>query len=297
MKPYSDSKAFKLTLLSFIISLFICLIKFLAYLITHSVAIYSDAMESIVNIFSALLAMLGTKMALKPSDAEHPYGHTKIEYFVAILEALFILLASFSIIWKAIKTLLKLEIPEEMTLGSSLLVLALILNGFISWIIYKTGKKEASPILISHATHLFTDVLTTLGVLLGILLAAVFNFWYIDPILALIISINILYMGYKLLKESINSLLDVSICPKKRENIQQIIDSTIQGSSLSKASIHNFKSRRSGRRDFIEFHLTVPKDTTVDEAHNLCDEIEKNIKQDYPEISITIHIEPEKNSD
>lgn len=294
MEIYHDSKAFKLTLFSFLLSLFICGLKFLAYFITQSVAIYSDALESIVNIFSALLAMIGLKIALKPSDVEHPYGHTKFEYFIAIIESLFIFFASFSIIWKAIKNLLNPTPLEWINLGLTFLTLALILNGFLSLFIYRVGKKESSPILISHATHLFTDVLTSLGVLLGILLAKLLNFWYIDPILAILMSVNILYMGYKLIKEAINSLLDVSICPKKREDIQKIVDKTILESSLTSAHIHDFKSRKAGRKDFIEFHLTVPKDTTVEEAHHLCDEIEKNIKKDYPEISVTIHVEPEK---
>lgn len=294
MEIYQEARAFKLTFFSFSLSLFICALKFLAYFITHSVAIYSDALESIVNIFSALLAMIGLKIAMKPSDLEHPYGHTKFEYFIAIIEGLFIVLASFSIIWKAVKTFLNPTPLEWINFGLILLMLVILLNGFLSLIIYRAGKKEASPILISHATHLFTDVLTSLGVLLGIFLAKLFKFWYIDPILAILISINILYMGYKLLKDALNSLLDVSICPEKRENIQKIVDKTILESNLCTAHIHNFKSRKAGRKDFIEFHLTVPKDTTVEEAHKLCDEIEKNIKKDYPEISITIHVEPDK---
>ncbi|MFN3505460.1 MAG: cation diffusion facilitator family transporter [Caldimicrobium sp.] len=294
MDIYRNSKALKLTLLSLVVSLFICALKFFAYFLTKSISIYSDALESIINIFSAFLAMLGIKFALKPPDEEHPYGHTKIEYFIAIIEGLFVLFASFSILWKAIKSFLNPEPLSYINMGIMLISLSLILNGILAWIIYRIGKREASPILISHSIHLFTDVLTSLGVVIAIFLVKIFNFWYIDPLLAILISLNILFMGYKIFKEAINSLLDMSVSPNKREEIKQIIDKTIFESTINNIGIHNFKSRKAGRKDFIEFHLTVPKDTTVEEAHSLCDEIEKKIKDNYPEVSVTIHVEPHK---
>ncbi len=290
---FNDSKALKLTWLSLGTSFFICLLKFLAYFVTGSVAIYSDAMESIINIFSAFFAMIGTKIAIKPSDREHPYGHTKIEYLVALLESLFIIFASITIFWKAYQRLFKPEAPETLGIGLILIALSLLLNGLLSLKIYKQGKKEASPILISHATHLFTDVLTTVGILIGILLAKLLNFWYLDPILAILVSLNILYLGYKILKDAINSLLDVSLCQEKIRDIHKIIESTIHKSSIHEAEIHDFKSRKAGRSGFVEFHLTVPGKISVQEAHDLCDEIERQIKTNHPEISVTIHLEPD----
>ncbi|MFN3406177.1 MAG: cation diffusion facilitator family transporter [Caldimicrobium sp.] len=294
MELSKDSQAFKLTLLSFIVSLFICGLKFLAYFLTKSVSIYSDALESIINIFSALFAMLGIKFALKPPDEEHPYGHTKFEYFIAIIEGIFVLFASFSILWKAVKSFQNPEPLSSIDIGIILVVFSIILNGGLAWIIFRIGKREASPILISHSIHIFTDVLTSLGVVVAIFMVKVFNFWYLDPLFAIFLGLNILFMGYKIFKEAINSLLDVSLSPDKRKEIKEIIDKTISESTISHIGIHNFKSRKAGRKDFIEFHLTVPKDTTVEEAHNLCDEIEKKIKDNYPEVSVTIHIEPHK---
>lgn len=290
---FYDSKALKLTTLSLGMSLFICLIKFIAYFLTGSVAIYSDAMESIVNIFSAFVALIGTKIAMKPSDREHPYGHTKVEYLVAVLESLFIIFASISIFWKAFQKLFKPEIPETLGAGLLLITSGMLLNGLLSFIIYRQGKKEASPILVAHATHLFTDVLTTLGIIIGIVLAKVLNFWYLDPILAVLVSLNILYLGYKILKDAINSLLDVSLCQEKTKAIHKIIENTIQESSIQEAEIHDFKSRKAGRSAFVEFHLTVPGKTSVQEAHHLCDEIERQIRTSHPEIHVTIHLEPE----
>jgi len=293
---FTDSKALKLTGLSLGLSVLIFLLKFLAYYITGSVAIYSDAMESIVNIFSALLALIGTKIALKPSDREHPYGHTKVEYLVAILEGLFVLLASFSIIYKAYQSFLHPKSLESLDKGIFLILLASSINALLSLKIYRQGKKEASPILLSHATHLFTDILTTLGVSGGILLATIFKFWFLDPLLAILMGLNILYLGFKVIREAANSLLDVSLCHEKVEDIKKIIKETIAESSIKEADYHNFKSRKAGRQGFVEFHLNVPENTTVKEAHDLCDLIEERVKKAHPEIHLTVHIEPQKKN-
>ena len=210
-KIFLNSQAIKLTLLSLAVSIFNCGLKFLAYFLTRSIAIYSDAMESIINIVSATIALIGTKIALKPPDEEHPYGHTKIEYLISIVEAIFILGAAISIFWEAYQSLLKLKPFHNIEKGTFLIFLTVLLNGLVSYILYKYGKKEKSPLLIAHASHIFADILTTGGVIAGILIAKLFNFWVLDPVIALLISANILYMGYKIIKESVSSLLDKSL--------------------------------------------------------------------------------------
>lgn len=291
---FKETNAFKLTKLSLFFSILICILKFLAFYVTGSIAIYSDAVESIVNIFSALLAYIGTKLALKPSDKEHPYGHTKIEYFIAISESIFILLASLSIFWKALENVLLKKGPENLGIGLIVIFIAMNINLLLSYIMYKQGKREGSPILISHATHLITDVITTLGVILGILIVYLTELWFIDSIIAVIISINILYLGYKILKDSANSLLDVSLSKEKIEELIEIINETIRNKHNNKIIIKNFKSRKAGRKSFIEFDLLVPGHIAVQDAHDLCDEIEKRIQNKYPEISVLIHVEPLK---
>ncbi|MCS7150019.1 MAG: cation diffusion facilitator family transporter [Caldimicrobium sp.] len=294
--PYSPikSKAKLLTLLSFIFSIFICLLKFLAYYLTQSVAIYSDAMESIVNIFSAFLAMIGTKIALKPSDAEHPYGHTKVEYIIAIVESLFILLASISIFWEAWQSFSQKRIPENLDLGTLFLLLGTIINLSLAYAIYRQGKIEASPILISHASHLFTDVITTFGILIGIILATLTGFWYLDPLLAVIISFNILYLGYKILKDALNSLMDVSLSKEKIDDIHRIIEESLRNYPYKNIYIFDFKSRKAGRKNFVEFNLALPGELTVRTAHELCDKLEQRILENYPEVHVIIHVEPNK---
>ncbi|WP_051920441.1 cation diffusion facilitator family transporter [Thermodesulfobacterium hydrogeniphilum] len=290
---FVNSKASNLLLLSLFISILICVIKFLAYFITKSVAIYSDAIESIINIISATIAFIGTKIALKPPDEEHPYGHTKVEYLFSILEAIFILGAAISIFKEAYAKFIVSHSISNLKEGTFLVFLTILLNGFISFLLYKQGKKENAPILIAHASHIFTDILTTGGVILGILIAKLFNFWILDPIIAIIISINILYIGYKIIKDSVNSLLDISLPIKDIESIKNIIEETIKNfpTNYKIFGIHDFKTRKAGRKGFVEFHLVVQDEMSVKMAHELCDEIERKIKEKHPEISVIIHIE------
>lgn len=300
MDEYSfiqNSKAVKLTLLSVLVSILIFIVKLLAYFITKSVAIYSDAMESIVNIISATIAFLGTKVALKPPDQKYPYGYTKFEYFVSIIEAFFIIGAAITIFEKAYQHLLNPEFSKNLAVGFSLIFVTLFLNTILSYYIYKRGKKENSPILISHASHLFTDVITSVGVIVGVFVAHISNFLILDPIIALIVGINILYLGYKIIRTSITSLLDVSLPKEKIDSIQEIIKNTIKSYPNSPYviyDVHDFKTRRAGRKGFVEFHLTVSGNMSVREAHNLCNELEKKITDKFPELLITIHIEPEE---
>ncbi|PMP67494.1 MAG: cation-efflux pump [Thermodesulfobacterium geofontis] len=292
-----DSKAKTLTLLSVLVSILIFIAKLLAYFITKSVAIYSDAMESIVNIISATIAFLGTKIALRPPDKMYPYGYTKFEYFVSMVEAFFIIGAAMAILWKAYQHLLNPEILKNLDVGFSLIFITMISNTTLSYYVYKRGKKENSPILISHASHLFTDVITSAGIIIGVYIAHITGFLILDPIIALIVSINVLYLGYKIIKASIISLLDVSLPQDKIDSIQEIIKNTIKTfphQNYDIYDVHDFKTRRSGRKGFVEFHLTVSGNMPVREAHNLCDELEKKITDKFPELSVTIHIEPEE---
>lgn len=289
-----EKRAVKIAYLSLFLSIFIFGVKLTAYLITNSVAVYSDAMESIVNIISATIALIGLKVALKPPDKEHPYGHTKIEYLISILEAVFILCAAGSIIWKAFQNFISPQSIERVSQGLLLLLVTSFTNAIISLLAYRQGKKENSPILIAHAKHIFTDVLTTIGVLLSLIFVVIFHLQILDPVIALFIGLNILYMGYKLVKESFNCLIDVSLPQEKVTSIKNIINETIE--SHTKRSeiygVHDFKTRRAGRKDFVEFHLTVSGDMSVRHAHDICDEIEKKISEKYKDISVTIHIEP-----
>lgn len=289
-----EKKAIKIAYFSLFLSIFIFGVKLLAYLITNSVAVYSDAMESIVNIISATIALVGLKIALKPPDKEHPYGHTKIEYLISILEAVFILCAAGSILWKTFQAFINPQSIERVSQGLFLLFIAGFTNGIISFVAYRQGKRESSPILIAHAKHIFTDVLTTIGVFLSLIFVVILDLQILDPVIALLIGLNILYMGYKLVKESFNCLIDVSLPQEKVVSIKNIINETIE--THPKRSdihdIHDFKTRRAGRKGFVEFHLTVSGDMSVKHAHEICDEIEKKISEKHKDISVTIHIEP-----
>lgn len=281
---FQDSKALKLIFISLLVSILIFLAKLLAFFITHSIAIYSDAMESVINIISASIAFLGTKVALKPPDKRHPYGYTKFEYLISICEAFFIIGASISILWKAYKSFINPQTFKNLETGLFIIFVTVLLNSLLSYYFYKQGKKEDSPILLSYASHLFTDVLTSGGVIVGVYVAHLSGFLIIDSIIALAIGINILYLGYKLIKASIISLLDVSLPQEKINSIQNIIEDTIKTFSQKNYQIHDihdFKTRRAGRRGFVEFHLTVSGDMPVRSAHDLCNKLEKELQINF----------------
>lgn len=293
---FVDPKALKISILSLVVGIFIFFLKLTAYFLTHSIAIYSDAMESIVNIISAFTAYTGIKIAFKPPDRCHPYGHTKVEYLTSVVEGLLILGASLSIFYKTLKNFSKEGIIDNLPLSFLLLFITLFLNSFLSFIIYRYGKKEKSLLFISHATHLFTDVLTTLGVILGFWISYSLNLWLLDRIIAIFIGISILYLGFKILKTSCSSLLDESLDKNQIDSILKIIHETLKKDPYQRDiyEIQEFKTRKSGRKGFVEFHLRVSGDLPLKEAHFLCDKIENKIKEKYPEISIIIHLEPKE---
>ncbi|MCS7279223.1 MAG: cation diffusion facilitator family transporter [Thermodesulfobacteriaceae bacterium] len=296
--PLKSSQAVKLSILSLSIGILIFILKLITYFLTQSTAIYSDAMESIINIISAFTAYTGSKIALKPPDKCHPYGHTKIEYLTSIVEGILILGASFSIFYKTFQNFTQKGLTQYLGLSFSLLFITLILNLLLSLFIYRQGKRENSPLLTSHAIHLFTDVLTTIGVLIGFWISLSLNLWILDRIIALLIGISILYLGFKILKTSCSSLLDESLSQNQIDSILKIIKETLKNHQHKENiyEIHDLKTRKSGRKGFVEFHLTVSGHLPVKEAHLVCDEIEEKIKERYPEISVTIHIEPEEKA-
>jgi len=283
------------TLLSLFVSTLLCGIKFLAYFLTKSVAIYSDAMESIVNIFSALFAFLGSKIAEKPPDKEHPYGHGKAEYIVSSIEGLFILFAAVSILYQAIERILNQKALENATEGLILITVSAVANLSLSYFLYKKAKSLNSSLLFSHATHIFTDVLTTIGTMIAIILIDKYRLLFLDPIIGIVIGINVVYLGYKITKTSLSSLLDRQIEREKREKIEELIENVLTQKKLDHSDNFSYcikRTRRAGRKGFIELYINVPSYLSVKDAHALCDEIEREIKTIFPEIEVIIHVEP-----
>ena len=275
---------------SLLVALVVLGLKALAYRLTGSVALLSDALESTVNVAAALLALLAIRFAHRPPDATHPFGHTKAEYLSAVLEGVLVVLAAFFIAKEALPRLLS-PIPLK-GLGPGLFVslLASGLNGLLAFHLLAQGKRLRSPALTADGYHVLSDVLTSLGVLLGVGLAWATGLWVLDPLLALLVAGNILLMGFRLVRESLGGLLDEGLSPEEVARIQAILARELGKGALE---VHDLKTRKAGHRAFLEFHLVVPGSLSVAEAHALCDRLERALEAEMPGLSVTIHVEPE----
>lgn len=274
--------------LSLAVGLGVLGLKWWAYLLTGSVALYSDALESIINVVAALAALWALRVSVRPPDHNHPYGHTKAEYFSAVLEGVLIVLAALAIVNEAVT---RLQEPREVQAGLGLVVsvAASVLNGALAYLLLKVGRQQRSPALVADGQHVFADVVTSLGVLIGVGLAWLTGWWILDPLLAIAVALNILWTGWQLVRESVGGLMDESVTPLEVEQIASRIKAHMTGA----IEMHDLKTRRAGPRTFVEFHLVVPGAMSVDESHHICDRIEEAIKGIWTGAQLTIHVEPE----
>lgn len=279
----------KLAAGSIVVGLLVLGLKYAAYLLTGSVALYSDALESIVNVATAVTTFLAVRLSAVPPDASHPFGHQKVEYLSAVLIGVLIVVAALSILREAYFAFLDpkpLEAPVE---GLAVNGLASVINGAWCYALFRFGKAWGSPALAADAEHLLTDVITSLGVLIGVGLVVLTGWLVLDPALAALVALNILWAGWRVMRRSIGGLMDEAPPEKVVSRIRELISKEAQGA----LEAHDLRTRRAGRTTFIQFHLVVPGDVTVQEAHDICDRIEAALKTDIPGAAITIHVEPE----
>ena len=263
-------------------------LKLGAYLLTNSIGFLSDAMESGVNLVAAFFAVWALTYAAKPPDEEHVFGHSKAEYFSSGFEGALILVAAFSIAIAAIPRLIHPEPLEQVSIGLLLSIIASAINGGVALILLKAGKRLHSITLRADAHHLLTDVWTSVGVILGLLLVSVTGWLILDPLIAILVAINIVWTGAKLIQESSSALLDASIPLTER----QMIDELLSAYDRQQVQFHAIRTRMAGMRKFVSFHVLVPGAWTVQQGHDLCEEIESKICQSLPNINVFIHLEP-----
>ncbi len=267
-------------------------LKSIAYLMTGSVALLSDALESTVNVATAFAALVAIHIAAKPADANHPYGHHKAEFFSAVLEGVMIIVAALLILREAYGGFMEpiaLDAPVE---GLLVNLGATVINGFWAWVLISRGRMQKSPALAADGKHLLTDVLTSVGVAVGVLLAVATGWWILDPALAVLVAVNILWSGSKIIRESLSGLMDEAVSEKTLSNITEIIASVANGAMEA----HDLRTRHAGSAIFIDFHLVMPGELTVFQAHEICDRVEKALKDALGDAQITIHIEPDHKS-
>lgn len=279
----------KLALGSLLVGLFVLALKVLAWWITGSVALLSDALESTVNLTTALAVIIALRVAARPADANHPFGHHKAEYFAVVLEGVMIVVAALVILKEAYGGLVAPRVIDEPAVGLIFTAAATAINALWALVLLRQGRSAGSPALVADGQHLLADVLTSVGVGLGIGLAYVTGWWVIDPLMALLVGINILWSGSKIIKGSLSSLMDEAVADETMHLIRTII--AAQGDGAVEA--HDLRTRKAGQATFVEFHLVVPGDMTVHAAHEICDRLETALHSGLGLAQITIHLEPD----
>jgi cation diffusion facilitator family transporter len=265
-------------------------IKFTAYLLTNSVGLLSDALESCVNLVAAVVALIMLHLAEKPADVQHVFGHNKAEYFSSAAEGGLIVLAAFSIIWSAVPRILHPLPLENVGIGLLVAAGASLINLAVSIVLVRNGKKSHSITLEADGKHLMTDVITSGGVLLGIGLVKLTGWMVLDPIVAIGVAINIIWTGYMLMRRSALGLLDTAIPSVEREQISKVL----QEYRNQNIEFHSLMTRQAGQRKFISFHLLVPSEWNIKQGHDLVEKIENDIRYLFPDTPTTVltHIEP-----
>jgi cation diffusion facilitator family transporter len=260
------------------------IIKFVAGFVSGSVSVISEAIHSMMDLLAAVIAFFSVKVSDTPADERHPYGHGKYENVSGVVEALLIFIAAIWIIYEAIDKLIHPRPLDKAGIGMIVMFVSAIINFFVSQNLYKVARKTESIALEADALHLKTDVYTSLGVAIGLLLIYITGIQIIDPIAAILVACLILKESYNLLKRAYSPLLDTAI------SIDELMD--IEASIIkSNYTFHDLKSRQSGNMRFIEFHMEMPGEMPLKEAHKICDEIEDDIKNKIPNIQINIHVE------
>ncbi len=280
-----------MALLSIATSLATLALKFGAYFLTNSVSLLSDALEALVNLAAGIIALAALTIAETPADDRHTYGHDKAEYFSSGVEGTLILVAAVSIIYAAWD---RFQHPAPLAnLGPGLIIglLAAAMNYTTARLMLKVARKHDSITIEADARHLLTDVWTSGGVLGGLLIIFFVPRWQLlDPLIAVGVGLHIIYTGIELLRRSVEGLMDTALSPREIRKTEQLIQAELP----ARASFHALRTRKAGARRFIEFHLLVPGETSVNESHLLCDRIEKSITGGLAKASVTIHVEPQE---
>jgi cation diffusion facilitator family transporter len=267
-------------------------LKYLAYWVTGSVALYSDALESIVNLITALVALYAIHVSAQPADRRHQFGHHKAEYFSAVIEGVLIVVAALLIFREAYDAYLQPRTLSEPVQGLAINGVATAINAGWSYFLLTWGRRQRSPALVGDGWHLMTDVVTSVGVIGGLLLAMQTGWQALDPALAALVGANILWAGWRLVRESVSGLMDEAVTAEVARHIRDVISSNAEGA----IEAHDVKTRTAGRVTFIEFHLVVPGSMTVAASHRICDRIEEALQSAVHDAQVLIHVEPEEEA-
>jgi cation diffusion facilitator family transporter len=263
-------------------------LKLIAYLVTDSVGLLSDAMESLINLAGAIIALTMLKIALRPADEDHAFGHSKAEYFSSGAEGILILIAAVFIGIASIERFINPKGIEQIGIGIIVSVIASLINLYVSIVLKKAGKQYNSITLEADARHLLTDVWTSGGVLIGIGAVALTGWQRLDPVIAFVVAINIVWSGIDIIRKSVYGLMDKALSSEEQKRIMEILEShTGEG-----IEFHAIRTRQSGALQFISFHVLVPGSWTVLYGHQLLEKIESDLRRTFPTLIVSTHLEP-----
>jgi cation diffusion facilitator family transporter len=292
MASDSTSAAARLAIISLAVGLGVLALKVLAAWLTGSIALWSDALETVVNVVTALVALVAIRLAARPADAALPYGYGKAEYFSAVIIGVIIALTSLLIFYQAWQGFTAPHAITPDPIGFGVSIVATVINAAWAWMLIRTGTRERSASLVADGRHLTTDVISTAAVIVGVILAVLTGYHRLDAALAAFVGVTILWTGWHVIRESVTGLMDVAVDPRQLAQIREIIAANAEGA----IEAHDIRTRQAGRLTFIEFHLVVTGAMSVEAAHEICDRIEAKLREVVGEAQITIHVEPENKA-
>lgn len=282
----------KAALASAVVGSAVTALKFLAFWLTGSLALYSDALESIINVVAAVCAFVALRVAGRPADAEHPYGHHKAEFFSAVIEGALIIVAALLILREAYYGVLAPKPVDAPALGLAINAGATVVNAAWAWALLRWGRAWRSPALTADGRHVLADVFTSGGVLVGVAAVLATGLPVLDPLVAGLVALNILWSGWKMVRESVDGLMDRAAPGEMVAQIRALISR--HGAGALEA--HDVRTRHAGRATFIDFHLVVPGEMTVRESHEICDRLEQALETTVPGAVVAIHVEPAEHA-
>ncbi len=263
-------------------------LKLVAWRLTGSVGLLSDALESLVNLGGAVMALMMLRIAMQPPDSDHAYGHSKAEYFSSGFEGMLILIAGGLIIWQAVPSLFNPHPLEQAWIGLLVSAAAAVVNLIVAQILKKAGRQHRSITLEADSHHLMTDVWTSIGILMGVALVAISGWRVLDPLIAIAVALNILWTGIKLLRESADGLMDAAW----GDDDLHTLDEVLKEFSDANVQFHAIRTRRAAAQRFVSFHLLVPGAWPVQQAHELAERVEGRLSELMPGVTAISHIEP-----
>lgn len=286
----NDRSLARLSAISIGVAIVVLLLKVLAYRLTGSVALYSDALESTINVVTASIAWYAVRISQRPADLDHPFGHHKAEYFSAVISGVLIVLAAILILREAATSMFDARVLRLDLSSLTVALAATLLNLVWARYLIAQGQRLRSPAVSADGRHIMSDVWTSLGALAGLLMVLLSGWILLDAVMAILVALNILREGSRVIRTSVDGLMDRAIDEAGEARIRDAIIDSAAGA----IEVHDIKTRSAGRIDFAEFHLVVDGAMTVSDSHAICDRIEAALKQTLPGVQVTIHVEPDE---